>query len=83
MIEQILQMEFGAVRFRGRSVLCVAEVAQKLHITEHQVRNLIEVGKLGAINIGSNERKHWRIPVDEYERFLRANATLGAKNFSE
>lgn len=76
-IEQTRQLDFRALLFAGRSTLYVSEVAEKLRITEQAVRNLIEEGRLGAINIGLNDRKFWRIPVEEYERFLRKNFSMG------
>jgi len=68
--------EFNALRFAGRSSLYVSEVAEKLRITEQHVRNLIDGGKLLAINVGTNERKFWRIPVEEFERFLKKNFSM-------
>jgi excisionase family DNA binding protein len=74
MIEQSNQLDL--LLFPGRRVLSVREVAERLSIGEQQVRDLIEEGKIMAINIGGHARKFWRIPVDEYERFLRENCSL-------
>ena len=74
--EQNGQQEFGALLFAGRTTLYVSEVAEKLRITEQHVRNLIDEGKLLAINVGTNERKFWRIPVEEYDRFLKKNFSM-------
>lgn len=49
-----------------------AEVAMKLRVTQ-QVLDLIEEGKLQAINIGGGGRNLWRIPVEAYKAFLNAN----------
>jgi excisionase family DNA binding protein len=68
--------DFGALLFPGRRMLYIREVAERLRIAEQQVRNLIEEGKLGAVNIGTHERKFWRIPVEEYERFLKKNFSI-------
>lgn len=68
------QLDFGAMLFgSGRTVLYVSEVAEKLGLTEQAVRDMIESGELGAVNVaGSTEtRKYWRIPVPEYEKFLK------------
>jgi hypothetical protein len=35
--------------------------------------DLIEEGKLQAINIGGGGRNFWRIPVEAYKAFLCAN----------
>lgn len=70
------QMDFNALLFPGRKVLYVAEVAERLEVTERHVRDLIDEGKLGAINIGGGEMKFWRIPVTEFEKFLRKRASV-------
>lgn len=75
-IEQNGQLDFGALQFAGRSTLYVSEVAEKLRITEQHVRNLIDEGKLRAVNVGTNDRKFWRIPMEEYERFLKKNFSM-------
>ena len=76
MIEQNGQMTFGARLFQGRTMLYVSEVAEKLRITEQQVRNLIDEGKLGAINVGLGERRFWRVPTEELQRFLEKNFSI-------
>lgn len=70
------QLEFGRLLFPGRTVLYVAEVAEKLDVTEQHIHDLIDEGRLGAINMGGGTRKFWRIPVAEYEKFLRARSNL-------
>jgi excisionase family DNA binding protein len=67
------QMSFGSLLFPGRTVLYVSEVAEKLNVTEQHVLNLIEEGKLLAVNIGIGGRKFWRIPVEAYEKYLQEN----------
>ena len=77
MTEHIKQNpEFNALLFAGRKTLYVSEVAKDLRVTEQHVRNLIEEGNLLAINVGTNDRKFWRIPVEEYERFLKKNFSM-------
>lgn len=69
------QLDFGGLLFPGRSTLYVSEVAQKLSVTDRHVIDLIEEGKLKAINIGGENtsgRRFYRIPVHWYEEFLRA-----------
>jgi hypothetical protein len=66
------------LKFPGRSTLYVKEVAEKLDICPRHVISLIEEGKIRAINVAGvnvSDRKSYRIPVSEYERFLK-NQTL-------
>lgn len=71
------QLDFGHLLFPAhRTVLYVSEVAQKLGVTDRHVINLIESGKLKAINVGRGERKFYRVPVNWWEDYLRAS-TLG------
>lgn len=68
------QLGFEKLLFPGRSVLYVSEVAEKLEVTEQHVLNLIDEGKLRALNIGiGTQRKFWRIPVEAYEAYVAAN----------
>jgi excisionase family DNA binding protein len=55
---------------KERRVLTVAEVADKLRITEQHVIDLIEEGKIQGVNIGGAARCYWRIPVEGYIKFL-------------
>lgn len=70
------QLDFGTLLFPGRTMLYVAEVAEKLGVTEQTILNLLETGQLGGINIGAGGKKFWRIPVHEYEKFLRQRHSL-------
>ena len=76
-IDQPQQLDFGNLLFdRKRVVLYVSEIAEKLSITERHVINLIEAGKLKAINVGGENasgRRFYRIPVAWWEDYLRAN----------
>jgi excisionase family DNA binding protein len=58
----------------GRKVLLVVEVAKLLAVTEQHILNLIDEGKLAAIDVGCRGRHFWRIPVTAYERYLRENS---------
>lgn len=60
-----------------RDVLRVGEVAKRLLVTPQHVLDLIEEGKLEAVNVGGGERKHWRIRVDALEVFMRNRSSLG------
>ena len=62
--------------FPGRTVLYVAEVAQKLDVSQQHILNLIEEGRLTAINVGATKgHKFWRIPVESWAAYLKANAS--------
>jgi len=56
--------------------LTVHEAAGQLRVSLQQVRDLIEEGKLRAINVGTGTRKFWRIPVDSFEAFKRKRDSL-------
>lgn len=67
------QLDFDSLMFGPeRRVLMVAEVAAKLRITEQHVIDLIDEGRLRAINIGGGDRRYWRIPVEAYYDYLRS-----------
>jgi excisionase family DNA binding protein len=75
MTDDLQQLNFHSLMFGGdRRALMVAEVAAKLRITEQHVLDLIEEGKLQAINIAGrydpDARRYWRIPVEAYHAFL-------------
>lgn len=62
-----------------RPVLFVWECARQLRISERHVIDLIEEGKLRALNIaGANatDRKFYRIPVEALEAFLDRRSTI-------
>ncbi len=65
---------FPSLNFpKDRKVLYVSEVASRLGVTVQHVMDLIDEGKLQAINLGGHTRKFWRIPVEAYQTFLREN----------
>ena len=63
-----------------KSPLTVAECAKRLRVSDRHVIDLIEEGKLLAINVagGANatDRKFWRVPVEALEAFKRGNASV-------
>jgi len=73
------QLDLGSLLFPGRSSLYVGEVAGKLGITDQHVIDLLEEGQLGGVNVGGGSRNFWRIPVPEYEKFLRRRSNVGGK----
>lgn len=77
-VEQLTpeQTDFQALLFPGRKMLYVGEVAERLQLTEHAVRDLIDEGKLHAIDVGGSSRKFWRIPVTAFERFIKERSSL-------
>ncbi len=67
-----LALTFESIMFPAeRRTLTVAEVAQRLHCTERHVIDLIDEGKIQAVNIGGGSaRKLYRIPREGYQAFL-------------
>jgi len=58
---------------KDRKVLFVSEVATRLGVTDQHIIDLIDEGKLQAVNIGGHTRKFWRIPIEAYQAFLQQN----------
>ena len=73
------QMDFNALLFPGRKMLYVAEVAERLQVTDRHVIDLIQEGKIGAIDVGGGLRNFWRVPVTEFEKFLKKRASIGGE----
>jgi hypothetical protein len=75
-----------SVIFPGRISLYLWEVAEVFPCHVNHVRDLIEEGKLGAIDISGNKvaigrhcaaaRRFWRVPVSEYEKFIQDNRSI-------
>jgi len=57
-------------------VLTAEQVAERLGIGAQSVRDLIDEGKLHAIDVGGGSRKFWRIPVTSIERFERERSSV-------
>lgn len=68
----------------GRTALYLHEVAAKLGITLKHVSDLVEEGKLDAINLASpgnkTGRRCLRIPIESYRQFVSAALTLSTEN---
>lgn len=64
--------------FPGRTVLYVHEVAEALACTIQHVIDLIDEGRLRAINIAGagnkTNRSCWRVPVSAFDAFIRDSA---------
>lgn len=75
-----MQLEFPSLDFPGRTVLYPHECAEKLGCTVQHVLDLIEEGRLPAINIaGGNNltgRRCLRIPIEAWSGFVRAAKTV-------
>jgi len=78
MIEQ-LQFPFASLDFPGCPLLRTQQVAEKLGITLQHVLDLIEEGKLTALNLsgGGNrtDRRCLRIPIESYRNYVLACLT--------
>lgn len=71
MIDTADQLTFESIMFPAeRKVLAVAEVAARLDVTEQHIHDLIDEGKLQAIDVGGGSKRFWRIPREAYEKFL-------------
>ena len=62
--------DFASLRFPGRTILNVEEVAKRLRVTKTHIVNLIDEGILEAVNVGTAERKFYRIPIEAYEAYV-------------
>jgi excisionase family DNA binding protein len=60
----------------GRISLSVQEVAKALSVTKQHVLDLIDAGRLPAVNVGRQERHYWRIPVLGLRQFLELNNSV-------
>jgi excisionase family DNA binding protein len=58
------------------AVLLVAECANKLGVTDQHILNLIEEGKLRAIDVGGGSRHFYRVPVEALDDFLKRRASV-------
>ncbi len=57
-----------------RTVISVVELAGRLRVSKQHVTNLIEEGKLRALDIGATNgtgRRRYRIPVESWEAYVR------------
>lgn len=60
----------------GRYVLTVDEVASYLGSTDQHVLNLIDAGRIGAIDVGNRSKHFYRIPIAELERYISKRSTV-------
>jgi len=66
----------GKLDSKTPAVLRVAECANKLGVTAQHVLNLIEEGKLRAIDVGGGSRRFYRIPIEALDDFLKRRASV-------
>lgn len=65
---------FPSLEFdRSRQRLTVAEVMQKLCCSKQHVINLIDCGKLRAVDIGTGAHRYYVIPREAYDEMIRNN----------
>jgi excisionase family DNA binding protein len=71
------QVTFDSLLFPGRKVLRCQEIADALRCDVRHVYDLVDEGKIRAVNIsgGDNltDRRCLRIPVEAWETYLREN----------
>jgi excisionase family DNA binding protein len=60
----------------ARAVLRVAECAEKLGVSREHIIDLIDEGKLRAIDVGGGSRHFYRIPIEAFEDFLKRGASV-------
>lgn len=72
MPDEQLQFPFPSLDFPGRTILTVAEIAQKLHVSDQQVLNLAEEGAFAGLDLkGLRATKRClRIPIESYRNFI-------------
>jgi excisionase family DNA binding protein len=61
---------------QDRTVLAVGEVARRMRVSEQHVINLIENGRLRAVNLGASSSARWpyyRIPIEAWESYVKEN----------
>jgi excisionase family DNA binding protein len=54
----------------SRRLLSTPQISEQTGIPENQVRNLIDAGKIGAINISTGKRPRWRVRQCDLDAFL-------------
>lgn len=60
---------------KTHAVLLVSECANVLGVTDQHILNLIEEGKLRAIDVGCGSRRFFRIPIEAVNDFLKLRAS--------
>jgi excisionase family DNA binding protein len=63
---------------QNQYVFRVGEVARRLGCSDVHVIDLIEEGKIEAIDVGSGGRKYWRVPREALERYQVRNNSLSS-----
>lgn len=72
---------FPSLDFPERKALTPDEVAQRLGCTGRHIRELVDEGRIEAIDISGrnniSDRKTCRIPVEAYRQFILGSLTSG------
>lgn len=63
------------MKIENMELYTVSECAELLKCSGKTIQRLIEKKKLQAFDIGAGQRKVYRIPVEELERFVEETAT--------
>lgn len=61
---------------KDRKMLYVPELAARLRISRQQVLNLIEEGRIRAVNVAGHNRtgrRCYRVPIEAWQAYLREN----------
>lgn len=68
---------FASLDFPGRTVLTVAEIAERLNFTVQHILDLIAEGELTAINGAGKgaSRSSMRVPIEAYRNFVVVRIT--------
>jgi hypothetical protein len=65
------ELPFACLDFSGRATVTVKEIARKTGYTPKHIANLIEAHHIAALNGALKaSRGAWRVPVDEYRRWV-------------
>jgi excisionase family DNA binding protein len=62
--------------------LTVDQVAERLGVDKQTVLNHIDLGTIQAVNIGTSQRKYWRVPVESLDHFLADRTSFNVPGLS-
>lgn len=76
-----LDFPFASLDFRGRTVLYMHEIAERLGCSIDQVYDLADDGSLVAVNIASQgaSRRELRVPIEAWRDFILVRMTGPAR----
>lgn len=75
------ELPFVSLDFPGRTVLTIAEVADKLGLCEEHVCDLVDEGELAAVDASSKgaSRRALRVVIESYRDFICRRLTGDAR----